>query len=95
MSQQTKVCQWRITRDMWHEQCTTGEASCVGVTSTGFDHTIPTPVEFRLSDADGEVYVYGEMTEACSGFEPLDDFGSEMFGCTTVELKEGQKWVQL
>ena len=50
---------------------------------------------FRLKDDDGEVYYHGRIKGDYSGFEPLTDFGMPYAGCTTVELREGSKWVRL
>ena len=53
-------------------------------------------LKFRLKDDDGQVYFEGYMVPNQSErlFEPLDEFG-EGYGCTSIEIRELGKWVQV
>lgn len=49
--------------------------------------------EFRLVDADGEVYFYGRTNDN-SSFAPLDDWGDH-FGATSIEYLNNGVWEEL
>jgi hypothetical protein len=56
---------------------------------------------FRLKDDDGKVWFVGKMldyrdtdNDGAWEFAPLDGFG-EAYGCTSIEILEGQRWVPL
>jgi len=53
--------------------------------------------KFRMLDDDGDVVYEGRiMGPDFSGFEPLDDYGTPNFGCTTIEYCDAAgKWYQL
>lgn len=41
---------------------------------------------FRLFDDDGELYFSGTLYGDYTGFEPLDDFGRDGYGCTEIHI---------
>ena len=59
---------------------------------------------FRLLDDDGEVYFHGQITKAqynqrptmghADAFEPLDIM-QPSYGCTSIQYREGNRWVSL
>lgn len=53
---------------------------------------------FRVLDDDDEVYYEGitvEHDNSCTGFEPLEDYGSPSLGATAIEYWENGSWVRL
>lgn len=50
---------------------------------------------FRMTDDDGQVYYLGRIKGDYQGFEPLQDFGMPNAGCTSIELREGNRWAVL
>ena len=52
--------------------------------------------EFRMLDDDRAVYYHGRILGEYDGFEPLDDFGEAMAGCTIIQYKDDQGvWADL
>lgn len=53
-------------------------------------------VRFRLLDDDGEVYYGGWLhdDDECENQLAVLRYGESDAGCTTVEVKRGDKWVQ-
>lgn len=89
---------WLITAD--HSEV--GEASSVGVCGPSLiNHSVESELragsgtEFRLYDDDDKLYFTGRMiSDGSEGqeFSPLDDFGGPGFGCTRLDVKNGNKW---
>jgi hypothetical protein len=42
--------------------------------------------KFRMRDGDGILYATGKISGDYDGFEPLNDYGTPSFGCTTIEF---------
>jgi len=52
--------------------------------------------DFRMKDADGEIYCQGH-SYVLDSFAPLDDYGKGALGCTEIEYyhENIRKWVSL
>lgn len=57
---------------------------------------------FRMRDDDGELYFSGRIIDTTADadggewdFAPLDDYGMPGAGCTSIEYREGNRWVAL
>ena len=50
--------------------------------------------KFRMLDDDGILYYEGTFLgdDSCSGFEPLEDFGTPDAGATTIQYLVNGKW---
>jgi hypothetical protein len=98
-----EITAWVITRDYFAEEDEKEgrphppmtHHNTVGLCSRNFKPVLALPVRFRLSDDDGEVLAEGRMG-ADAGFEPLDQLGTDNWGCTTLEYRKGNgPWTQL
>jgi hypothetical protein len=45
---------------------------------------------FKMFDDDGELFFAGTLYGHFTGFEPLEDFGREGYGCTEIHI-EGKR----
>ncbi len=87
---------FRIDRDyLWKEGDTT--KSRVGVASVGWGYIEnSTPIRFRCLDDDGVVYYGGSLVDddECNGQEKALNFCMNDAGCTTIQVKYSNEWVQ-
>jgi hypothetical protein len=88
---------WEITKDLISDK-----RDRVGVAGPwNAPEVIPNEwkvIKFRMLDDDGEIYYVGMLAGADpEGFEPLDDFGRPVSGCTEIQHFEpgNNGWVTL
>lgn len=74
------------------------EPSCVGVCSRGWSDTVDAAatLRFRLKDDDGEIYYGGRLVDddECMSQDAALSFGMNDAGCTTIEVKRNDEWIQ-
>lgn len=89
---------WVITEDIIDKGTFNGTAGPSGMTLT------PDAIKahrqkrmFRLKDDDGIVYAKGWYVGPVDDrmFSPLSDFGEQVWGCTTIEYRDGLKWTNV
>jgi hypothetical protein len=73
---------WRI-----HFNCLQGQP-CNIVGPQGYDETLLDRAgdRFEMKDDDGELYFRGTLHGDYTGFEPLEDFGRDGYGCTEIHI---------
>jgi hypothetical protein len=97
--------EWVITKDDfgfgdYHEMDVVGTIGPRGATRSADEIAAhPEAKQFRLVGDDGEILASGYIVEnnpdKCSGFEPLDDFGTPALGATVIHYLENGTWSQL
>ena len=72
---------WKIDRDFFD-----GEATGVEGPRNGLTVEAGAGEKFALYDGDENLMAKGRIVGDYDGFEPLDDFGLGMWGCTGIKL---------
>ncbi len=80
---------WKITKD-YTAQGMPAEYDDTGVEGPrGLNRDlVANPAQFYMYDDDGNIYYKGVIYGVYTGFEPLDDFGAPLAGCTSIHVKK-------
>lgn len=90
---------WKVTRDFWSEEHpedksqvgTTGPSWLSDAMQEKLDN-VTDCIRWRVYDDDWNCYLEGIMTGDYTGFEPVDDFGTAMYGAIHIKHFENGKW---